>query len=305
MLPTGLHQIRTLVRYICTYVFGAIVGIATLVNATAQGAEQPEVTWAVTPLPPAMLERDDEIVGYGIDILDWFSDRLPDYHQTKEIIPLARLLKTLSGPGTFCAFGMNATPERQQFLHFTDVVQPHLPVSLILDASRSDQLKNYLNTDGDVDLEKLIIHSKLNGVLRSQRSYGPEIDAILRRHIENPRITHIGNDANFLQLIALGRMDWTLYLPAEAEYYRRTKVPEGAFSSWNIAGNDQLMPASIACSKTQTGKNIVDAINLLMQNHPEMPWTEFYSSSLSASDQIRYQKALEDYTNTRTPVAPN
>ncbi|MEQ8390989.1 MAG: transporter substrate-binding domain-containing protein [Thalassospira sp.] len=264
-------------------------------GSAAHSAEKDDIVWALTPLPPAMLETNGEITGYGVDILDWFADQLPQYTHRKEIVPLARLLQTITGPGTFCNIGMNPTPERQQILHFTDAVLPHLPVSLIVDAARDHKLKPFLTDNGQVDLDLLITEGKLDGGLRSKRSYGPFIDRIVQNHPDNPRISQIGNDANFLQLIALGRMDWTLYLPAEAEYHRRTKLPDTVFSSWQIAGNDQLMPASIACSKNATGENIVTEINDLVRKHPEMPWAKFYSSSLSDADQIRYQQALKRY----------
>ncbi|MFV1850644.1 MAG: hypothetical protein ACMZ66_08045 [Thalassospira sp.] len=294
MRPRGLRHLRALLLGVRLTLLGLACVAMSGTLAQAQGTGKPEITWALTPLPPAMLERDGKIVGYGVDILDWFAIRLPDYAHDKEIVPLPRLIKTIMGPGTFCNIGMNPTPERKEFLYFTDAVLPHLPVSLIVDASRDDQLAPYMTNQGEIDLERMIIDGKLNGALRSQRSYGGPIDAILLRHTENPRITHVGNDANFLQLIALERMDWTLYLPAEAEFYRRAKLPDTAFSSWHIAGNDQLMPASIACSKTASGAKIVDAINALVQAHPDMPWTKYYSSSLSQSDQRRYAQALKD-----------
>lgn len=294
MRPMGLRHLRALLLGVRLTLLGLVCAAMSGTLAHAQGTGKPEITWALTPLPPAMLERDGKIVGYGVDILDWFAIRLPDYAHDKEIVPLPRLIKTIMGPGTFCNIGMNPTPERKEFLYFTDAVLPHLPVSLIVDANRDDQLTPYVTNQGEIDLERMIIEGKLNGALRSQRSYGGPIDTILRRHAENPRITHVGNDANFLQLIALERMDWTLYLPAEAEFYRRAKLPDTAFSSWHIAGNDQLMPASIACSKTASGAKIVDAINALVQAHPDMPWTKYYSSSLSKSDQRRYAQALKD-----------
>ncbi|MDG4718195.1 MULTISPECIES: transporter substrate-binding domain-containing protein [Thalassospira] len=270
----------------------------------AQATEKPTVNWALTPLPPAMLEQNGQIVGYGVDILNWFASRLPDYTHVKQIVPLPRLMQTITAPGTFCNIGMNPTPERQKFLHFTDAVLPHLPVSLFTSPAREDQILPFVDEQGDVDLERMIAFGKLNGALRSQRSYGIKIDTILRRNANNTAISYIGNDANFLQLIALGRLDWTLYLPAEAEFHRRAQLPDDTFTSWHVAGNDQLMPASIACSKTETGDAIVSAINSLVKENPDMPWTAFYSSSLSEADQVRYGKALENYkTNLQTGLA--
>ena len=286
------------------FVFAFLIGLLCIAfsgrDTTAHATEKQTVTWALTPLPPAMLEKDGQIVGYGVDILDWFAARLPDYIHVKQIVPLPRLLQTISAPGTFCNIGMNPTPERRQFLHFTDAVLPHLPVSLITSPARKNQLEPFLNEDDEVDLQRMISFGKMNGALRSQRSYGAVIDAILRRNINNPGISYIGNDANFLQLIALGRLDWTLYLPAEAEFYRRTKLPDEAFSSWHVVGNDQLMPASIACSKTPTGDAIVSAINMMVKDHPDMPWTRFYASSLSDQDKLRYQQELQSYIKADT-----
>ena len=295
MRPIGNRHVRRVARSSFAMLFLAIC--LTLVGAgmPAHAQTKQPVTWALTPLPPAMLEKDGAIVGYGVDILDWFAARLPDYQHQKEIIPLPRLVKTITGPGTYCNIGMNPTEERKKFLHFSEAVLPHLPVSLITNPHREEQIKPFLNPDGEIDLERMITFGKLNGALRSQRSYGATIDAILRRNINNPGLSFIGNDANFLQLIALGRLDWTLYLPAEAEYYRRTKLPGEIFSSWHIAGNDHLMPASIACSKTVVGDAIVAAINTLVKDNPDMPWTRFYASSLSEQDQIRYQQKLRNY----------
>ena len=74
--------------------------------------------WALTPLPPAMIEKDGKIVGYGVDILDWFIARMPAITHTKEIVPLARLMQKMTMPGTVCNIGLVPTPERRQFLIF-------------------------------------------------------------------------------------------------------------------------------------------------------------------------------------------
>ncbi|WP_430472811.1 hypothetical protein ACQ0MK_12045 [Thalassospira lucentensis] len=295
MRPTGQGLLRAFHRGLSASIICLCSLVINGAGSAAHSAEKGDIVWALTPLPPAMLETNGKITGYGVDILDWFADQLPDYTHHKEIVPLARLLKTITGAGTFCNIGLNPTPERQKILHFTHTILPHLPVSLIVDASRDHKLKPFLVENGQVDLDLMITEGKLNGGLRSKRSYGPVIDRIVHDHKDNPRISQIGNDANFLQLIALGRMDWTLYLPAEAEYYRRTKLPDTVFSSWQIAGNNQLLPASIACSKTATGNEIVTAINAMVAQHPDMPWTKFYSSSLSNADQVRYQQALKRY----------
>lgn len=302
MRPAGHCSRRLLARSMFAFLIGLGCLIPLTSTASAQTGEKQSVTWTLTPLPPAMLEKDGQIVGYGVDILNWFSSRLPQYNHIREIVPLPRLLKAITGPGTFCNIGMNSTPERREFLHFSNAVLPHLPVSLITKAERNEQFKPFINKDGEVDLERMIAFGKMNGALRSQRSYGPVIDAILRRNINNPGLSFIGNDANFLQLISLGRLDWTLYLPAEAEFYRRAKLPAEMFASWHIAGNDHLMPASISCSKTATGDAIVAAINRLAKDNPDMPWTRFYASALSRQDKQHYEQKLQAYIRNGPPV---
>lgn len=300
----GLRLCRDIGHSVSVFVISLLCVAFPGLSDFAHATEKQTVIWTLTPLPPAMLEKDGEIVGYGVDTLDWFATRLPDYTHIKEIVPLPRLFQIISTPGTFCNIGINPTPERQKFLHFSHAVLPHLPVSLITSPAREDRIKPFLNGDGGVDLERMIAFGRLNGVLRSQRSYGATIDEILRRNTDNPTIIYLGNDENFLQLISMGRLDWTLYLPAEAEFYRRTKMPDAVFTSWHVAGNDQLMPASIACSRTDAGYAIINAINALAKENPDLPWTSFYASSLSDSDQVRYRKALEKYKeNLKTGFA--
>ena len=251
-----------------------------------------EIVWTLTPLPPAMVEKDGKIVGYGVDTLDWFIDRLPAYRHKKEIVPLPRLMQSLTEGGTLCNIGMNKTPEREQILVFSDAVLPHLPVSLVTQTKNDDRLAPYLDDDDHVDLVRLIKSGKLNGAIRAQRSYGAVVDPILKSFSGNPTMTVIGTDEQFLPMITLDRIDWTLYFPAELEYHRRQKTPDTRFTTWPIVGNDHVIPASIACTKTQTGHAVVNDINALVVESPEMPWVTFYTASLSQSDRKRYAREV-------------
>lgn len=268
-------------------------------NATSR-----KIVWALTPLPPAMSEKDGKIVGYGVDILDWFADRLPDYSHKVEIIPLPRLIQTFTGPGTICNIGLQQTPERRKILYFSKAVLPHLPVHMIVDARHSDLLTPYLDYEGKVNLERVIARGDMEGALRRKRSYGAFIDAVISRHQNDPHLSLLGKDTHFLQLIAMSRLDWTLYFPDEAEFHRRVQTPDAEFASFEISGNNPLLHASIACSKTEDGKSAVAAIDALVEKHPDMPWVRFYAASLSDRDRIRYEAALKRHF-AKPPANPD
>ncbi|WP_139833882.1 hypothetical protein [Thalassospira alkalitolerans] len=251
--------------------------------------------WALTPLPPAMIEKDGKIVGYGVDILDWFIARMPAITHTKEIVPLARLMQKMTMPGTVCNIGLVPTPERRQFLIFSKAVLPHLPVALITRADKTADLGPFRDDNSNIKLADLLASGRFHGAVRTSRSYGPAIDPILQQFAGTPVLEQVGNDAHFLSMIELGREEWTLYFPAEAEYYRRNSAPELEFISSPIAGNSDPLPASISCTRTTMGAMIIQKIDAIVATAPDMPWTDFYARSLSKSDQRWFEKAQEQF----------
>ena len=267
-------------------------------GAMAEGsASDQSFIWAVPTFAPAFINDGGKLSGYAADTQNWFAAQLPQYHHSVLHVPLARLLAEMkSGAGELrCSTTLIPTPERRTYIVFAKTVLLHLPISVVIRAEDEDLFAPYLNDEGHVNIKDLLADAQLATAIRIGRAYGTQVDEHLKPYHGTDRIMEVAEDSKFVRMLDLKRIDWTLYFPSEAEYYRRTQTPDLAIKALPIAGNTTLLEATIGCAKTPAGKKAVAAINAIIDANPTMPWTEFYAHWLSPGDRDWFYAARDQY----------
>ncbi|BDW88115.1 hypothetical protein MACH01_08820 [Thalassospira tepidiphila] len=281
-------------------VFGLVCALGAFVphGAAAENAVPDQsLIWAVPSFAPAFIKDYGELSGYAADTQNWFAARLSQYQHRIMHVPLARLLAEMkSGDGELrCSTTLIPTPERRTYITFAKTILLHLPISIVIRAEDESRFAPYLNDEGHIRIEDLLKDDELATAVRIGRAYGTLVDGQLNRYRNTDRIMEVAEDTKFVRMLDLKRIDWTLYFPSEAEFYRRSQTPDLAIKALPIAGNTTLLEATIGCAKTPAGKKAVEAINAIVDAHPTMPWTDYYADWLGASDREWFYAARDQY----------
>jgi uncharacterized protein (TIGR02285 family) len=281
-------------------VFGlaCALGALTAHNAAAENVATDQVlVWTVPSFAPAFINDEGGLSGYAADTQNWFANRLSEYQHSILHVPLARLLAEMkSGEGELrCSTTLIPTPERRTYIAFAKTILLHLPISVVIRAEDEARFAPYLNDEGHIRIGDLLADEQLATAVRIGRAYGTQVDGQLKQYRHTDRIMEVAEDSKFVRMLNLKRIDWTLYFPSEAEYYRRTQTPDLAIKALPIAGNTTLLEATIGCARTQAGKKAISAINAIIDANPTMPWTDYYADWLGPSDREWFYAARDQY----------
>lgn len=260
----------------------------------------PILHWSVPPFAPAFITDSPELSGYAADTQNWFVDRLPQYRHEILQVPLARLLAEMkSGEGELrCSTTLIPTEERRQYIAFADTILLHLPISVVIRVQDKQRFSPYLDDKGHIDLSRLLADQNMITAVRIGRAYGTQVDKYLSAYREDPHVMHVADDTKFLRMLELERIDWSLYFPSEAEFYRRRHTPDLDIMAIPINGNTTLLEATIGCADTPAGKKAIAEINDIIEKNPNMPWTDFYSDWLSPQDREWFKAARDQFINS-------
>ena len=270
-----------------------------LASGDVRAQNSPTFTWAVPPFAPAFITDQDELTGYAADTQNWFAQRLPHYHHEILQVPLARLLAEMkSGDGELrCSATLIPPPERREYITFAKTILLHLPISVVIRVEDQDLFAPYLDDAGHVELSRLVSDQHLTTAIRIGRAYGTQVDKQLMAHRNDVHVMQVADDTKFLRMLELHRIDWTLYFPSEAEFYRRDQTPDLKIKALPIAGSTTLLEATIGCANTPAGRKAIAEINRIVDDHPSMPWTDFYAEWLSPQDRDWFKAARDQFIN--------
>lgn len=255
------------------------------------------IVWAIDVLPPAFYMQDGKLVGFGADAIDWLIDRI-SHHSIKVVtLPRGRAYEVMhhanvAGDHTVCIPGVLETPQRARDFVLSNPVFPQLPISLIVKADREDDFAPFLTDAGEVDLARLLRDNRYYAAIETGRSYGAITDEILRKEGFGDHIQRTRQMGEFTSMLELGRIDWFLAYPIEAEHERNAAKLKTNIKSLPIAGMPELLEAKVACSKTESGHHVIAHANTIVAQHPDMPWTQSYVALLSDADVARYRSLV-------------
>ncbi|OSQ44615.1 hypothetical protein TALK_18735 [Thalassospira alkalitolerans] len=257
------------------------------------------ITWVADVIAPDFIKVEDPLNGYGIQMLDWFITRLPDYDHQIVPLPRRRALDALRvGKGAdqaVCLPGLARSPERQRELLMSQTVVPTLPISIVIRHDAIGQFQNVTNQRGHINLRALLEDRTLYTALSISQSYGPHIDTILARAIAAPNVLRTVKQPNFLSMLALDRIDWALAYPTEIKFHRRAENIDLDVISLPIEGGAALLDLVIACSRSGSGAMIIDRIDKILKSNPDMPWLDYYTQYLDPADNQRFKTSLKAF----------
>lgn len=243
--------------------FHALAAAALLLAAPLHAQEQ--MTWLMSDFPPVTIPVHgaptngiaDQIVRYLA--AHWgHDDHRYVYANSK------RTWNMLEQGSKACFAAALRTPERERTAYFSNTSLVPPPVLIV----RADAVAALpLNAAGEVDMAQLLSRRQYRGAIVDNRSYGPQLDAMLAQHAATANLekTAIGDyGRNVLLMVARSRADYTLDYDFALAYGQTVQPDLARLRSVAIAGISQAVVAGVACPRTPWGRSMIQKIDQIL-----------------------------------------
>lgn len=226
------------------------------------------IFWLVRDLPPFTIFEGPG-TGQGVidQLLPLLIGQMPEYDHSIVRVNRARGIQMLQDPKSFtCDPTLLWTPERAKYVRFSTPSLGVLSGGLVLRKDSEALVAPYL--DGQqVDLHGLLSKTSLKLGVVAERSYGTQIDAILRQLPDTALSRHYGNDAtaNLLQMQQLGRLRMVLGYWPEVRYL--VEQQGGTLADYRfhpVQGVNRYQFLHVGCSNSELGREAIAHVDQLL-----------------------------------------
>lgn len=240
--------------------------LPTLLLQPASAKER--IFWLVRDLPPFTIFEGPE-KGQGVidQLLPLLIGQMPEYDHSIVRVNRARSIQMLQDHDSFtCDPTLLWTPERAKYVRFSISSLGVLSGGLVLRKDSHTLVAPYL-AGQEVDLHGLLSKTPLKLGVVAGRSYGTQIDAILRHLPDTALSHHYGNDAtaNLLQMQQLGRLRLVLGYWPEVRYL--IEQQGGALADYRfhpVQGVNHYQFLHVGCSSSELGREAIAHIDQLL-----------------------------------------
>jgi len=260
--------------------------------AVPHAAAKERLLWLVRDLPPFTIFEGTE-KGQGVidRLLPLLIEQMPEYDHSIVRVNRARGIQMLQDPNTFtCDPTLLWTPERAEYVHFSIPSLGVLSGGLVVRKAGEAVLAPFL-TDNEVDLPGLMSHTPLKLGIVAERSYGTQIDEILRQLPGSALSRHYGNDAtaNQLQMQQLGRLHMVMgYWPEVRYLIQQQGGSLGDYQFHPVRGVNRYQFLHVGCSDSALGREAVAHIDQLLPTLRQETLPGLYARWLDPELQATY-----------------
>jgi len=281
--------------------FGCLIALVGLAYCCSEAlaADKPQVRWLVIDFPPFhIVSGPDRGKGMRDRYLDALRARLPNFDSRVEVSDTTRQVALMQAGQPVCSISMLRTPEREQFMLFSE--QPYglqLPVRLVM-ASQSAAALGPVVDDQGVDLARVLAGGMIRLGVLPKRRFGASIDRVIAdAAVHYPNTVQVfnanGSLEGLLDLIGKGRIEATLGYGLEVEQLRQHNAKLGDFAFLPITQAPDLVPTYVACSRNPVGAKVIAEINALGFNDAATRQLRAdYEALLPTSERKEFEHAL-------------
>lgn len=250
------------------------------------------VVWNTVEFPPSLItkgEKKDQ--GFSDKTRILISKKLTEYRHELINVNSARAISNLKEKENHCFSGLNKNEKREEFVHFSDSFMLSLPNELVIKKDKYKKFTDYIDKDGLIDLEKLILNKNLTLSYTKERSYNPIIDKLIVKYQNNDNLVYRpASDltSGFLNMLRENRADYIIEYPTMVAYYSNDE-----FLTLPIKNANKTFPVYIGCSKTKTGKEIIQRINTIIRENNPL-FSKYYADYLDEETKNRYLNSVQE-----------
>lgn len=242
--------------------------ILTFLIGTATVRANDEIFWFRGDMPPLnIVSGADQGKGFADQWGDYLLSKLPEYRHTWIAANTARETEEMRRRDNACSHAFLKTPQREQFLVFSEPLTWLLPNGLIVLRNQQAALEPFLNEQEEVRLDELIAARRLHISVANRRAYGGKIDPPIKAGLETGVVHNFNASDIFTSgLLQVGNRpngtDAVIGYAVELNWaIHRLDLPANRYRFIPIAGETPLVPVYVACSRTPEGKQIIQRVN--------------------------------------------
>lgn len=235
--------------------------------------------------------------GYGDVITRIIQRGLPEYDHAETVTNITRHFYKFKQGENVCSVGLFRTPERSEFLYFSMPSFLTLPAVIVI---RKDNLPAFGNR-ASVKLEEVLSSNSLILGLSKDRSYGVEVDSIIKKHAGQQSIFEFTGQElsdNLFKMLMKGRLDGLIGLPEEALYQAEQLGLRDQLATLSIEENlhgYEGWLSAVGCAKTEWGREVIAKINtILLTSRPTRDYQEAYERWLDDNSRQQYRRVYND-----------
>lgn len=265
---------------------------ASIAPASAQDPR--EITWLAMEFPPFFVQEGDQ-AGNGIadQVTRVLREHMTGWRHREEVANTARIVVSLRAGEQVCSAAYIRTPQREEFMEFSipDLLLPPNGITI-----RRKDLEKF-GGGGPVSLASLLENPSLRLGIAQGRSYGEEIDAILRRHKQDRYVySRLGEDIyeSLFDMLIRDGVDYILGYPYEAAFHARKRGREDEIMSLPVRENPEMILAHVVCPRNEWGRTTIAAIDeVLREVRPTPEYRGFVERWLGPELRDSYREAYE------------
>lgn len=279
-------------------VFFAVVALLLCLNCSAK-----TIMWARWNAPPNFIV-DGPFLGEGIlNVVEKeLKKALPQYTHEEIEAGIPRILKEAEVKSPICNAGWLNTPEWGKLFYFSKPIFIIPSNGLLIKASLAREL---LKEKGTHSLQS-ILDKKSNWVLGVGRLYGEGIDDVLikNNYQKNPKISNVTSSLLAHKMLQLGRIQYTLGYPFEAEYYNELlKSNSDKIVYIPLSDNSPFVEVVAACPKSSWGAAVIKDINKTLDDKKRLERIkQAFTRWLSPSEQKRLLPEITKFYHKNYPA---
>ncbi|MBU1309627.1 MAG: TIGR02285 family protein [Gammaproteobacteria bacterium] len=224
----------------------------------------PQLTWLQTDWPPHQIVSGP-FQGQGtFDLLQQqLTAAMPQFQHRNKLVNLARLEQAfVQQEPALCTLGTLYSEQRAQSRLFSlpMAVGPALAVGYL--AGKLDT-HPAMQANG-VDMQKLALDKKLRGAYQPNRLYPDSVKSLFGHPQTNLTSHTFTSEVNATALLAGNRVDYVVEYPERMQYYNQLLPQATTLEHRAIIGANTASVSYISCSKDETGRAAISALNQLL-----------------------------------------
>jgi uncharacterized protein (TIGR02285 family) len=232
-------------------------------------AQEGTIMWLQYDLPPAYI-FEGKYRGQGMQgmVDQYLGEHMPEYHHKISKSNLKRVEAELKSEKHVVCGGLLKTPDREaQF----EVSIPHaisLSAAVIIRRDRLGEFQPFLDSEGNLELERVLTQSDLTVGIALGRQYSGIIDDSLSKHQGHPNIyVRAGGNISdgLLKMLMASRIDYSILYPYEVQYVARSMQTKQEMISLPIKGMPPYGLIVAVAPKNAWGKRVIAKINAVLR----------------------------------------
>jgi uncharacterized protein (TIGR02285 family) len=280
------------IRIVCCFL---LVVFLLLSRSMAEQTNGDTITWLVLDLPPFFLTKgSDKGKGIADQIQQMVCERLKGYRSRTQAANASRIARELREDKCVCFAG--------EFYGNPDFVTSAPTIALLPHNVIVRKKDAHLFGDGKkISLKELLQNKGLILGTAKDRLYGPELDAVLKRHAGSAHIyRRSGNDTldGLLGMLLKGRVDYLIEYPVSIRYAAKREGVEDRIAMISIEENSgaPLIRGAIRCPDTEWGRRAIRDINkVLLELRPSPQYRNIIQDwAVPPGKEAEYWKSYED-----------